>query len=76
MLKLEREKETIREMMQRVQIEKDRMNEQYRERTSEYESKIKKLENDRQRIDLEHGRAIRDREGALDLAKNQNVSLN
>jgi len=35
MMKLEREKEGLREIMQRVQSEKDRLNEQYRERVAE-----------------------------------------
>jgi arginine decarboxylase-like protein len=44
---LEREKDAIRDMVQRVQSEKERLNEQYRERISEYEGRIKKLEAER-----------------------------
>lgn len=62
--------------MQRIQSEKDRMIEQHRERANEYEGRIKKLESERQRMDLEHSRAIREKEGTLDIARNQNLSLN
>lgn len=47
--KAERERDQIREMLQRVQLEKDRIVEQNRERLSDYEARLKKLEQDRQR---------------------------
>lgn len=59
-----------------MQLEKDRLNDQYRERVSEYEGRLKRVESDRQRLDLEHSRAMRDREGQIDNLKNQNLSMN
>jgi len=51
------------------------MSEQFRERVSEFEVKVKRLEGERQRMDLEHSRVIREKEGQNDLVRNQNMGL-
>lgn len=74
--KLEREKESIKEMLQKVQSEKERLAEQSRERVNDYESRLKRLENERQRSELDTSRALREKDGVIDSLRNQNLGLN
>jgi prefoldin subunit 5 len=62
-------------MLLRLQQEKDRMTDQFKDRLTDYESKLKRLEGERQRMDLEHSRVLREKEAQSDQARNVNVGL-
>jgi len=62
-------------MLQRVQLEKDRIVEQNRERLSDYEQRLKKHEQERQRLEIEHSRQQREKDTQLDALRNQQLSL-
>lgn len=52
--------------MSRLQGEKERLNAQYLERSAEMDGRVKKLEGERQRADLDHARAIREKDSTID----------
>ena len=64
--KVERERDQVRDMLQRVSSEKDRLAEQFKERLADQDARLKKLESDKQRSDIEHSRVIRDKDGTID----------
>ena len=52
-----------------------RLHEQYRERVTDYEARINKNEGYRQKVELDHSRVIREKDGSMDVLKNQNLGL-
>ena len=68
-MNLEKEKDNIKDILQKVQLEKDRIQEQSRKRVAEYELRIKEQETDRGRVEQEHNRALRERESAVEQLK-------
>lgn len=53
-------------MINKYQTEKERHGELFKERINEYENRVKKLESEKQRSDLDHSRALREKEGVID----------
>lgn len=70
-MKIEREKESLKEMVARVQSEKERLQEQNRERVNDYELRLKKAESEKLRIEQETQKQAREKDVIIESLRNQ-----
>ena len=70
-MKIEREKESLKEMVARVQSEKERLQEQNRERVNDYELRLKKAESEKLRIEQEAQKQAREKDVIIESLRNQ-----
>ena len=70
MIKIEREKESLKEMVARVQTEKERLLEQNRERVGDYELRLKKAESEKLRMEQEAQTQAREKDVTIESLRN------
>jgi hypothetical protein len=59
----------VREALVKTQQERDRLNESLRDRVQEFEMRAKRQESERQRIDLDHSRLVREKDSQVEFLK-------
>ncbi|CDW79559.1 UNKNOWN [Stylonychia lemnae] len=74
-IKYEKEKEALKDVINKVQLEKERVQEQNRERFQEYESRLKQTENDKQKFEQDLSKLAREKEIIIEQLKNKNLAL-